>query len=33
MKLKNEADIDEYLTEVKKTLMDKLNGHDVLHII
>ena len=33
MKLKNEADIDEYLAEVKKTLMDKLNGHDVLHII
>ena len=33
MKLKNEADIDEYLAEVKRTLMDKLNGHDVLHII
>lgn len=33
MKLKNEADIDKYLAEVKKTLMDKLNGHDVLHII
>ena len=33
MKLKSEADIDEYLAEVKKTLMDKLNGHDVLHII
>ena len=33
MKLKTEADIDEYLAEVKRTLMDKLNGHDVLHII
>lgn len=33
MKLKNEADIDEYLAEIKKTLMEKLNGHDVLHII
>ena len=33
VKLKNEADIDEYLAEVKRTLMDKLNGHDVLHII
>ena len=33
MKLKNEADIDEYLAEIKKILMDKLNGHDVLHII
>ena len=33
MKLQNEADIDEYLAEIKKTLMDKLNGHDVLHII
>ena len=33
MKLKSEADIDEYLAEVKKTLMAKLSGHDVLHII
>ena len=33
VKLKNEADIDEYLAEVKRTLMDKLNGHDLLHII
>ncbi|MBQ3918813.1 MAG: BREX system P-loop protein BrxC, partial [Oscillospiraceae bacterium] len=33
MKLKSEADIDEYVAEIKKTLMDKLNGHDVLHII
>ena len=33
MKLKSEQDIDEYLAEVKRTLMDKLNGHDVLHII
>lgn len=33
MKLQSEADIDEYIAEVKRTLMDKLNGHDVLHII
>ena len=33
MKLKSEQDIDDYLAEVKRTLMDKLNGHDVLHII
>lgn len=33
MKLQSEADIDEYVAEIKKTLMDKLNGHDVLHII
>lgn len=33
MKLKSEQDIDEYLAEIKKTLMDKLEGHDVLHII
>ena len=33
MKLESEADIDEYVAEIKKILMDKLNGHDVLHII
>ena len=33
MKLQSEADVDEYLAEIKKTLMEKLNGHDVLHII
>lgn len=33
MKLESEADIDKYVAEIKKILMDKLNGHDVLHII
>lgn len=33
MKLKSEEDIDKYVAEIKKTLMEKLNGHDVLHII
>lgn len=33
MKLQSEADIDAYLAEIKKTLMDRLKGHDVLHII
>ncbi|SFX61047.1 BREX system P-loop protein BrxC [Ruminococcus sp. XPD3002] len=33
MKLQSEADIDAYLAEIKKTLMEKLEGHDVLHII
>lgn len=33
MKLQSEADIDAYLAEIKKTLMDRLEGHDVLHII
>ena len=33
MKLQSEADIDEYLAEIKKTLMARLEGHDVLHII
>lgn len=31
--LKNEEEIDCYLAEVKKNLMDMLDGHDVLHII
>ena len=32
-KLKSETDIDQYLEEIKKKLMQKLDGHDVLHII
>lgn len=32
-RLKNEQEIDDYLAEIKKTLMDKLNDNDVLHII
>jgi len=32
-KLESEGDIDEYLAELKETLMNKLNGNDVLHII
>ena len=32
-RLENEADIDEYLAEIKEKLMDRLNGHDILHII
>ena len=31
--LKSEEDIDRYLADVKKKLMDMLDGHDVLHII
>ena len=33
IKLKNEEDIDRYVADIKKTLMDKLEGNDVLHII
>ena len=33
MQLKSEADIDRYVAELKKSLLQKLNGHDVLHII
>lgn len=33
VKLKNEADIDKYLAEVKEQLMEKLDGHEQLHII
>jgi len=33
MKLQSEADIDAYLAEIKTTLMERLEGHDVLHII
>ena len=32
-KLQSEADIDAYVAEIKKTLMKRLEGHDVLHII
>lgn len=32
-KLESEADIDKYLAELKEKLMEKLDGHDVLHII
>lgn len=32
-KLESEADVDKYLAEIKKKLMEKLNGNDVLHII
>lgn len=33
MKLESEADIDRYVSQIKKMLMEKLDGHDVLHII
>ena len=33
MQLKSEADIDKYVAEIRKTLLQKLDGHDVLHII
>ena len=33
VKLETEADVDKYVAEIKKTLMDKLSGNDVLHII
>ena len=29
----NEEDIDKYLAELREKLIEKLNGHDVLHII
>lgn len=32
-KLENEADIDQYVEDIKENLMEMLNGHDVLHII
>ena len=32
-KLESEADVDKYLSEIKKKLMEKLKGNDVLHII
>lgn len=33
MQLKSEADVDKYVAEIRKTLLQKLDGHDVLHII
>ena len=33
VKLQSESDIDQYLAEIKQKLMQKLDGHDVLHII
>lgn len=33
IKLESEADVDRYVAEIKKKLMEKLNGNDVLHII
>lgn len=33
IKLENEADIDQYVADIKEKLMEMLNGHDVLHII
>ena len=32
-KLQNEADIDKYVADIKKKLMEMLEGHDVLHIV
>lgn len=32
-KLQNEQDIDKYVSQIRKNLLEKLNGHDVLHII
>ncbi len=32
-KLKNEKEIDEYVAEIKQSLMEQLAGNDVLHII
>lgn len=33
VKLESEADIDKYLSDIREILIEKLNGHDVLHII
>ena len=33
IKLKNEADVDQYVADIKDKLMEMLSGHDVLHII
>jgi hypothetical protein len=33
IKLKNEADIDQYIADIKEKLMSLLDGNDVLHII
>ena len=32
-KLETEADVDKYVADIKKKLMEKLDGNDVLHII
>jgi hypothetical protein len=32
-KLRSEADIDEYLSEVKQRLMEKLGEHEILQIM
>ena len=32
-KLENEADIQRYVAEIQKKLLEKLHGHDVLHVI
>ena len=33
IKLKNEADVDKYVADIKEKLMEMLDGNDVLHII
>lgn len=33
IKLKNEADVDKYVADIKEKLMEMLEGNDVLHII
>ena len=33
VKLQSESDIDQYLAKIRKKLVEKLNGHDVLHIV
>ena len=33
IKLESEADIDQYVADIKEKLMEMLDGHDVLHII
>jgi hypothetical protein len=33
IKLENEADVDQYVADIKEKLMEMLKGHDVLHII
>ncbi len=32
-RLENEADVDRYVADMKKKLMQMLDGHDILHII
>lgn len=33
IKLKNEADIDKYVADIKEKLLEMLKGNDALHII